>query len=185
MAARCLDCWRPDDEDGVNVEKRKTWGIYPQDRGRVFKKPTICDECWARRERHAPAKPPFGPRRDDHEPTHRGERCLSCGAEGILPVGTEGTPKGGVVVYACPSCGREADDWALEGYRWDPDHDAAHEGAQCVCCGFSALTTTPTVVRGEDGPSAIYRCRACDAVLGDDDLAAWQWSNQAGRAVAR
>lgn len=119
---RCRDCWRDDNQVGRNVEKRETWDLYPEDRGRRWSKPAICDECWARRQRHAPVKPPFGPPPDGHEPTHKGERCLSCGEPGIIPVDALGTPRRGVVVYACPSCGADKmDDWAMEDWRWDVD----------------------------------------------------------------
>lgn len=184
---RCLDCFRTEDDDDVNVENRKTWGLYPEDRGEVYWKPAVCDDCWEQRKLRAPEKPPFAaPRPTGHDATHRGERCLDCGEPGILAVDTLGTPRSGVVVYRCPGCGAEMDDWAMEDYRFEPDHEAAHEGAQCVCCGHpGSLEASPTVKRGENGHIAIYRCRACDGVVGDDDLAEWRWSASAGRAVAR
>lgn len=126
---RCLDCWRPDGDevDGheVNVEKRETWSYYPEHRGERYTKPRYCDRCWLERVAVAPKLPKRlqPPSYDGHEPVNRGERCLSCGEPGIVPIGTQGSDRSkgvGVVVYRCPSCGEDKmDDWALEDYRWD------------------------------------------------------------------
>jgi|GEM_PF-4735036 len=52
----CRDCKRGK-WDGVDVSPRKTWGIYPQDRYRENRKPTLCDGCWEWRKELAPLKP--------------------------------------------------------------------------------------------------------------------------------
>lgn len=182
---RCRDCYRLHGEGGCVVEKRETWNIFPRHRGEVWKKPTYCDTCWDRRARYAPDEPPVPPLRDDHEPTHEGEQCLDCGAYGLVPVDALGTRSEGVVVYLCPKCGAEMDDWSLEDYRYEPEGDAPYEGETCICCGEAAVKADPPVRVAPDGPIPLYHCPECGNVVSDDDLWAWRWDAESDRAVAR